>query len=82
MIRLNLQTWHTERELDYCPKHFVSTNTPISDESLIWILEKLEGRFYIQPAETYSFAALLEGAERIPYFEDPLEATVYELTWS
>lgn len=71
-LTINIETWLTDRELSYCPKHFVKANTPLFDKSKIWILERLHGRFYIQN-DHLSF---------IPFFEDPEEAMLYELTWS
>ena len=75
MNDLNLMTWFGQREMDYLPKHFVKTNTTITDVKHQWILEKLTGRFYIDKT-TDLFV------EPIVYFEDPKEAVFYELTWS
>ncbi len=69
---INLIQWFTERELDFIPDHFVKTSTPINNESMSWILEKLRGRFAVS---TQSFM------EICPAFEDPKEAVFYELTW-
>jgi hypothetical protein len=52
----------------------VGSNTPITDESKIWIQEKLSGRYAMTSIEN----AFLEYA---PSFEDPKEALFYELTW-
>jgi hypothetical protein len=62
------------RELGFAPDHFVVSKTPITDESKIWIQEKLSGRYALAPVEN----AFLEYA---PSFEDPKEAVFYELTW-
>jgi|688.fasta_scaffold2303217_2 hypothetical protein len=75
-MQINLHTWFQNRELEHCPIHFVQAQTPITSESKIWVLERLKGRFYIEPS--LSFADRLP----VPYFEDPEEATLYELTWS
>ena len=72
MIELNEITWYTERELFYCPPHFVKAGTKLSDESLAWIHEKLYGRFHV--GTTYD--------TEYPYFEDPQEAVFFELVWS
>jgi hypothetical protein len=66
---INLHTWFINRELDFAPSHFVVSTTPITDESKIWIQEKLSGR--------YAMASI----EYAPSFEDPKEALFYELTW-
>lgn len=73
MQELNFVTWYTERELFYCPMHFVKAATVVTDESLAWIHEKLYGRFYISDHHMDLSAV---------YFEDPQEAVFYELVWS
>ena len=80
MNQINLMTWYANRELDFCPKHFTKCTTPISEKSKMWILEKLSGRFYL---ESIMFGeSLFSLGEQVPYFEDPHEAVLYELTWS
>lgn len=74
---INLYTWFTERELDFCPKHFIKTNTPIDIDKKLWVLEKLSGRFYVGK-KTGQFFLFDESI----WFEDPQEAVLYELTWS
>lgn len=68
MQELNIMTWYTNREVSYCPIHFVKAGTKLTDESMNWIYEKLYGRFYTTSG--------------YPYFEDPQEAVYYELVWS
>jgi hypothetical protein len=94
MNSVNITTWFGERELDFCPKHFVKTVTPVTTESKLWILERLTGRFYIQSHSNFlspmklnlpasqSRTMLYKTTEEVPYFENPAEATLYELTWS
>jgi hypothetical protein len=82
-MNINLNTWFSERELDYCPKHFVQTNTPITDDRHLWILETLKGRYHIahkKSKQTEEFLFLLE--DMYPFFEDPQEAVIYELKFS
>lgn len=75
-MKINLYTWFDARQLDFRPKHFITTKTPVTDESLAWIYESLQGRFYLEESNNF-----LE-FHSIPYFEDPQEAVLYELTWS
>lgn len=93
MNSVNIHTWFEQRELNFCPKHFVKTNTPISTESKLWILERLTGRFYIKSVGAYKISSTslpanlartnyYSQSEEVPFFEDPAEATLYELTWS
>ena len=76
MKDINLLTWFGQRELDHCPKHFIKTNTPLTDESHLWILQKLHGRYHIVNNNLDLFS------DPYPCFEDPQEAILYELTWS
>jgi len=83
MNDVNLMTWFSKRELDYGPKHFVQTNTPITDDRHQYILENFKGRYFIGYKQTNvgnDFLSLLE--EMYPYFEDPQEAVIYELKFS
>lgn len=88
-LSINIDTWFSDRELNYCPKHFVMANTPLTQESKIWVLERLHGRFYIQQGYWKSWRSnatttkpIVPSMENVPYFENPEEATLYELTWS
>jgi hypothetical protein len=54
-------------------------NTPVQDETKMWILERLTGRFAIVLNNDGSFLA---SDNLYPAFEDPKEAVFYELTWS
>lgn len=70
--------WHVTRELNYKPKHFIVTNTPVTKESLIWIAHKLVGRYHLVPAIGDDPGSFIKK----PAFEDHAEAMLYELTWS
>jgi hypothetical protein len=72
---INLDTWFSERELQISPMHFTKTQTPMTSESKIWILEKLHGRF------SGYFSTEIAFGSKCPTFEDPKEAVFYELTW-
>ena len=82
-MNINLLTWYSERELSFCPKHFIGSKTYIDTERYIWVTEKLTGRFYI-PTHNLALAGLFSeiNDECSIYFEDPSEAVYYELTWS
>ncbi len=89
--KINIETWFSEREMSYCPKHFVMATTPLTQESKNWVLERLSGRFYIQQGYWKSWRSQINlpahrtispSMENVLYFEDPAEATLYELTWS
>ena len=63
------------RDLNFVPCHFIKASTSITPESKQWIQEKLRGRYSL----THTFSVF---GDTIPAFEDPQEATFYELTWS
>jgi hypothetical protein len=74
-------TWFGERELSYTPKHFIVTSQPCTVESKQWVLDKLHGRFSVTyPTVSTSILELITPS--CIAFEDPQEATFYELKWS
>jgi hypothetical protein len=82
-IVINIDTWRKERKLAYLPKHFVSTNTPLTAENKLWILERLHGRFYTSDApDQFTDNDLFGYEDSYAWFEDPQEAILYELTWA
>ena len=74
-------TWFGNRELDFCPKHFVISSTPLKTESKIWVQENLKGRYTIIPQVDIGSLIDLSFLGKIA-FEDPVELTFYELKWS
>ena len=78
-LKINIDTWNKVRELNFCPKHFVAATTPLTDEAKLWVLERLHGRYYIGLNSHRN--TIFDNIVKI-YFEDPQEATLYELTWS
>jgi len=81
-MKVNLYTWHSERSLTFCPKHFVLVKTEITEESKLWIDEYLIGRYYIGSFKTKEPHDFLLSFSEFPYFEDPQEAIAYQLKWS
>lgn len=78
-LTINIDTWNKAREVSFCPKHFTPTNTPLTEEAKLWVLERLHGRYYVG-LNTFR-SSIFENIATI-YFEDPQEAVLYELTWS
>jgi hypothetical protein len=80
---INLNQWFMQRELENTPWHFTKATTPITIEAQEWILDKLSGRFSLyttidkNTARDYGFEI-----RQYPAFEDPIELTLYELTWA
>lgn len=88
-LELDILTWFSERQLSFKPKHFTVAKTAVSEESKRWIFDKLKGRFcFVQVEEVvtaYDMGGaydLMSSLDTYPAFEDPGEATFYELTWS
>jgi hypothetical protein len=73
---LNLNHWYIDRELAYCPDHFVASRVDLTPERYLWIQEKLVGRF-VRVASRNSDRSF----EMVPAFEDPSEMLFYELVW-
>ena len=71
--------WFAERQVSYPPPHFVTATTTLTPESKQWVLDHLRGRFSI--TVDYDTFLSLESMGRIS-FEDPSEATIFELKWS
>lgn len=78
--------WYGNRELTYTPRHFVISNTTLTPESKVWILNKLSGRFSVvkwsETSDDDFLSVLAESTFGRPAFEDPKELVFYELTWS
>lgn len=79
-------SWYSNRELEHTPVHFVMATTELTEESKLWILNNLRGRFSIVKPPTSKLAgdvfAFLDFNNGVPAFEDSKEATMYELKWS
>lgn len=86
MDELNPLAWFGQRELPFAPKHFILANTQLTVESKQWILNNLKGRFSCihkpETVELNNFFMVLDSPLGNPAFEDPAEATLYELKWS
>jgi hypothetical protein len=84
MTELNVYTWFSNRELNYCPAHFVVVDTLITQESKQWILEKLTGRFCLVEIPNYIDSNVSNpwAFGYSPAFENPQEATYFQLIWS
>jgi hypothetical protein len=72
--------WFAERQVNYPPVHFVTVSTPVTEESKQWVLDHLRGRFSIT-IDTTDMLLNFDSLGCIS-FEDPKEATIFELKWS
>jgi thiamine phosphate synthase YjbQ (UPF0047 family) len=81
MLELNIDEWFKERKLTTCPPYFVRATAPLSENAKDWIRERLVGRYAFVPISNeksrYSWNQIYTVA-----FENPNEATMYELIWS
>lgn len=71
--------WFADREVVYPPPHFIRTHTLLTAESKQWVLNNLRGRYSI--INNFNDFLSLSSIGSIA-FEDPSEATIYELRWS
>jgi len=83
---INPLLWFSEREIKtHVPPHFVKCESPLTEKSKLWVITKLQGRYSINIGsdnnDTDTLTYLFIDEEYI-YFEDPSEATFYELRWS
>jgi hypothetical protein len=82
--------WYTRRKLDFEPTHFTRCKTILHKKSLIWIIENFRGRYFLLPYDGIldtdnEFSISFTDHDKlnfVPSFEDPQEATFYELKWS
>lgn len=72
--------WFGERELNYRPKHFIAANADLTEDSKVWVLKNLKGRFSITLDN--SFFMMDFGVLGKIAFEDPAECLAFELRWS
>ena len=83
-LKIDPVFWYSERMLNFTPRHFVVSKTPLSTKSFLWIINNLTGRFsvtmVIEDSDTFGPVILQDLGN--PAFEDPKEAILYELTWS
>lgn len=71
--------WFAEREIKFCPKHFILSSTPLNEESKQWVLDNIKGRFsIIQTGDLFVIDYYLGNIA----FEDPKDLIFYELKWS
>jgi len=86
-VNINPLAWYGVRELNFKPRHFVVATTELTTESLNWIAHTLVGRYAIVSKPLTEYLDILSRTRSyistdVPAFEDPTEATLYELTWS
>ena len=84
MRDFNPQLWFGNRKMSSIPRHFVRSNTGVTEESLQWVEDKLTGRYGVV-AETNlnnSTSIFTVIYQESIYFEDPKDLMLYELYWS
>lgn len=74
-MKIHPVNWYTNRELSFCPKYFTKCNAELTTEARFWVYENLIGRYCIMSNESIFDPDII-------YFEDPYEATLFELRWS
>jgi len=83
MREMNPLVWFGTRLVNPIPKHFVRASTPITSESEQWVLTKLKGRYGTGTVDITSSNMVISAEwNTFMFFEDPAEATFYELRWA
>ena len=82
-MNVNPLLWFSEREVRITPPHFIKCPTPLTEKSKNWVMTKTQSRYSIvmSNGDSEDPIAIFIDTYYI-YFEDPIEATVYELRWS
>lgn len=82
-MNVNPLLWFGEREVKSTPPHFTKCPTPLSEKSKTWVMSKTQSRYSIVLGNDGSEDPLAIFTDAyFVYFEDPKEATLYELRWS
>lgn len=82
---LNPDVWFNNRRVTHNPAHFIISRTPLTKETLLWIINSLTGRYAIvnrNPDLAPDEFSVLFDLVTYPTFEDPKEAMLYELKWA
>ena len=84
--------WFNERQLEIAPPHFTLAKTPLTENSKLWVINNLKGRYSIVYTTANESDSLVNSVSVLIHtvdslygsiaFEDPKEAIIYELTWS
>lgn len=85
MREFNPLLWYGNRKLEIVPKHFVRAPTLLTGESKQWVADRLIGRYatVLSTIDTpHDILTIISTNLEVVYFEDPKEATLYELYWA
>lgn len=82
MRDFNPQLWFANREMDHVPTHFIKCPTPITYDRLEWVKTNLTGRYAILSVNVWMTSLTIIEETKTIHFEDPKEATFYELRWA
>jgi hypothetical protein len=81
-MNVNPLLWFGEREVKFTPPHFVKCPTPLTEKSKHWVMSKTQSRYSIVASDDSNDPLAIFIDTYSVYFEDPREATLYELRWS
>lgn len=84
MRDFNPQLWFGSRKMTMVPRHFVRSSTPITEESLQWVEDKLMGRYAVVSEPNQANAGTIFSIlyQETIYFENPKDLMLYELYWA
>lgn len=85
MREIDPLVWFSKREIKPTPKHFIRAQTPVTNESKLWVMTKLKGRYSFNYHFNDKFDLLTVGTSFTNdyiFFEDPKDVMIYELRWA
>lgn len=80
MIEVNPYQWFGKRRIDHIPKHFVTAKTKLTEESLLWVIRTLVGRYSVTMGDDFFMLNPTQIGDIS--FEDPSECVAFELRWA
>lgn len=84
MNELDINIFFFQRQMGYCPIHFVHSKLPITPVRYKWILNNTKGRFFVAGYGAPWHASMSDMAKfsGTPAFEDPKDLLMFELSMS
>ena len=82
MEEINPIAWFGDRELDFVPRHFHRSTTPMNLQNLVWVRNKLTGRYSVSAKLSSQIPNSPDDLNSYIFFEDQKELVIFELRWA
>ena len=82
MEEINPIAWFGVRELDFVPRHFHRSMTPMNLQNLVWVRNKLTGRYSVSAKLSSQIPNSPDDLNSYIFFEDQKELVIFELRWA